>query len=202
MNQIYALTDQYFTPLSTLKAQINELLDGGVQIIQYRNKSQIHDTKLLKDISKICKDKNVKFIINDDVNLAKIVGASGVHIGKDDGELQKARDILGYDAFIGVSCYSDLDRAKDALQNGADYIAFGSLYPSPSKPNAPLCPFDIIKEARAKFSTKITVIGGINSTNLQEVKTLGVNYIALISALYSPNSISQNLANINAILKG
>ena len=80
MNQIYALTDQHFTPLNTLKAQINELLANGVKIIQYRNKSQIHDIALLKDISQICKNNGARFIINDNINLAKIIDDSGVII--------------------------------------------------------------------------------------------------------------------------
>ena len=202
MNQIYALTDQHFTPLNTLKTQINELLANGVKIIQYRNKSQIHDIALLKDISQTCKNSGAKFIINDDVQLAKIIDASGVHIGKDDDSLQKARDILGYDAYIGVSCYNDLERAKDAVNNGADYIAFGALFASPTKPNAPLCSINTIKEAKAKLNSKIAVIGGINISNLNSVKDLEIDYIAIISALYTPGSITQNLTKLNAILKG
>lgn len=202
MNQIYALTDQYFTPLNTLKAQINELLAGGVKIIQYRNKSQNHDISLLKDIAKICKNNNAKFIINDDVSLAQIVQADGVHIGKDDETLKIARDILGYKAFIGVSCYNDLNLAQNAITNGADYIAFGAIFPSLSKPNATLCSLDIIKEARVKFKTKIAVIGGINSLNLKEIKDIGVDYIAIISALYTDGSISENLIKLNRALKG
>ncbi|MCR8696452.1 MULTISPECIES: thiamine phosphate synthase [Campylobacter] len=202
MNQIYALTDQNFTPNHTLKAQINELLNSGVKIIQYRNKSQNHDISLLKEIAKICKSYNSKFIINDDVNLAKIVQASGVHIGKDDESLKRARDILGYEAFIGVSCYSDLNLARNATKNGADYIAFGSLFPSSSKPNAPLCPLNIIKEARLKFKEKIAVIGGINSSNLNLIKDIGVDYIAIISALYTGGSIKDNIDKLNRALKG
>lgn len=202
MNQIYALTDQHFTPRNRLKAQINELLTGGVKIIQYRNKSQIHDIALLKDISQICKNSGAKFIINDDVQLAKIVDASGVHIGKDDDSLQKARDILGYNAYIGVSCYNDLERAKDAAKNGADYVAFGALFTSPTKPNASICSLDIIKEAKNNLTSKIAVIGGINSSNLNIVKELKIDYIAIVSALYTPGSITQNLAKLNMILKG
>lgn len=202
MNQIYALTDQHFTPLNTLKAQINELLANGVKIIQYRNKSQIHNINILKDISNICKNSGARFIINDDINLAKIVGASGVHIGKDDDSLQKARDVLGYDAYIGVSCYNDLERAKDAINNGADYVAFGALFASPTKPNAPLCSINTIKEAKTKLNSKIAVIGGINISNLNSVKDLEIDYIAIVSALYTPGSITQNLTKLNAILKG
>ena len=202
MNQIYALTDQHFTPLNTLKAQINELLAGGVKIIQYRNKSQNHDISLLKDIAKICKNNNAKFIINDDVNLAQIVQADGVHIGKDDETLKRARDILGHKAFIGVSCYNDLERAKDAVKNGADYVAFGALFASPTKPNASICSLDIIKEAKNNLTSKIAVIGGINSSNLNIVKDLEIDYIAIVSALYTSGSITQNLAKLNTILKG
>ena len=202
MNQIYALTDQHFTPLNTLKAQINELLAGGVKIIQYRNKSQNHDISLLKDIAKICKNNNAKFIINDDVSLAQIVQADGVHIGKDDETLKRARDILGYNAYIGVSCYNDLERAKDAVKNGADYVAFGALFASPTKPNASICSLDIIKEAKNNLTSKIAVIGGINSSNLNIVKDLEIDYIAIVSALYTSGSITQNLTKLNTILKG
>lgn len=202
MSQIYALTDANLTPLITLKAQIKELLDGGVRIIQYRNKNQNHDIDLLKDINQICKDSGARFIINDDANLAKIIEASGVHIGKDDGSLQRARNLLGYDAYIGVSCYNDLECAKNAVENGADYIAFGSMFVSSIKPGAPICSFDIVKEAKSKLNTKIAVIGGINSSNIDLIKELDIEYIAIISALYTPNSITQNLAKLNTILKG
>ena len=131
-----------------------------------------------------------------------MVDASGVHIGKDDDSLQKARDILGYNAYIGVSCYNDLERAKDAAKNGADYVAFGALFTSPTKPNASICSLDIIKEAKNKLTSKIAVIGGINSSNLNIVKELKIDYIAIVSALYTPGSITQNLANLNTILKG
>ena len=101
-----------------------------------------------------------------------------------------------------MSCYNDLNLAQNAVNNGADYIAFGAIFPSLSKPNATLCELDIIKEARVKFKTKIAVIGGINSLNLKEIKDIGVDYIAIISALYTDGSITQNLAKLNTILKG
>ena len=138
--KIYALSDEKFTPNELLFASIKRLCNGGASMIQYRNKSGPHNEKELSKISEFCASVGVSFIINDDALLAKRVGAAGVHVGKDDGGVGRARDILGGDAIIGASCYDSCELALKAQNDGASYAAFGAVFRSPTKPNAVCCP--------------------------------------------------------------
>lgn len=201
MNELYVLSDSVWTPNSKLFESINELLDCGVKFIQYRNKNSDHDVNLLKKIANSCDARGAKFIINDDPNLAKITGAHGVHIGRGDGSLQKAREILGDDAIIGVSCYDDLNLAEFAAKNGASYVAFGAMFASKTKPFAPLCDFSVVKKARESLNVKIAVIGGINASNSARIRALNADFIAVVSAAYTPGKISENIANLKEILE-
>lgn len=112
--KIYALSDDIFTPRNKLFDSISQLINAGVDLIQYRSKTQPHDTELLMKICKYANAKGAKIIINDNAILAKQVGANGVHIGKNDGSLTQARQILGKNAIVGVSCYDSLDLAIEA----------------------------------------------------------------------------------------
>ncbi|OCR88908.1 thiamine-phosphate pyrophosphorylase [Campylobacter fetus subsp. testudinum] len=201
MCKLYVLTDSKLTPQNTIFDQILELLNSGVKLVQYRNKMQNHDMKLLKSVVHLCDDFNAKLIINDDPFLAKTCGAHGVHIGKDDENIKKAKELLGKNSIIGVSCYNDINLALKAQKDGASYVAFGAMYPSKTKPNAPLCDHDTIKKAKEILGTPICVIGGINELNLKEVSDLKPDLIAIISAAYSPKSISENISNLNKIIR-
>lgn len=201
MCQLYVLTDKEFTPKNSIYGQILELLNSGIKFIQYRNKTQDHDIKLLKSIANLCDDFNAKFIINDDPFLAKACDAHGVHIGKDDEDIKKAKELLGKNSIIGVSCYNDINLALKAQRDGASYVAFGAMYMSKTKPNAPICDHDTIKKAKENLDIPICVIGGINALNLKEVSTLMPDLIAIVSAAYSPKSISENIRNLNNIIR-
>lgn len=201
MSELYVLSDSVLTPNETLFDSVFELVNSGVKIVQYRNKTRIHDLNSLSKISHLCDEFGAKFIINDDALLAKKVGAHGVHIGKDDGKLLSAREILGKKAIIGVSCYSDINLAIEAQKDGASYVAFGALFQSKTKPNAPLCEFETIKRARAILDVKIALIGGINASNLHIAKSLEPDFIAIVRAAYGPGSISDNIANLKQILE-
>ncbi|MPB71832.1 thiamine-phosphate pyrophosphorylase [Campylobacter fetus subsp. testudinum] len=201
MCKLYVLTDSKLTPQNTIFDQILELLNSGVKLVQYRNKMQNHDMKLLKSVVHLCDDFNAKLIINDDPFLAKTCGAHGVHIGKDDENIKKAKELLGKNSIIGVSCYNDINLALKAQKDGASYVAFGAMYPSKTKPNAPLCDHDTIKKAKEILGTPICVIGGINELNLKEVSDLKPDLIAIINAAYSPKSISENISNLNKIIR-
>ena len=145
-------------------------------------------------------DYGARFIVNDDVKFAAKIGANAVHIGKDDGGVKAARKILGGDAFIGVSCYDDLNLALKAQDDGASYAAFGALFASPTKPHAPLCKFETIMRAKEILRIPVCAIGGINAANIAQIAALNPDYIAVISALYRPASIKENLRNLQAFL--
>ena len=198
--KIYALSDEKFTPNELLFASIKRLCNGGASMIQYRNKSGSHNEKELSKISEFCASVGVSFIINDDALLAKRVGAAGVHVGKDDGGVGRARDILGDNAIIGASCYDSCELAIKA-QNEASYAAFGAVFRSPTKPNAVCCPLEVISKAKELLKVPVCAIGGINASNIASVAKAGADYAAVVSALYTKDQIEQNLLELKRAIK-
>jgi thiamine-phosphate diphosphorylase len=189
--EIYAITDDILTPSSSILIKSKELLECGVKILQYRTKKP-PDDQVAKSLIKICHQFDAKLIINDNIEYAAKVNADGVHIGKDDGEVRMARKILGNNAIIGVSCYNDINLAIKAQEFGASYVAFGAMFDSKTKQNAPKCDFGIVQKAKQILQIPICVIGGINASNISQILKLKPDLIAVISALYQPNSIKQN----------
>ena len=200
MAEIYAITDDILTPESSVLAQAGELLECGVKLLQYRTKIEPKNECVAFALKELCERYGAKFIVNDDVKFAAKIGANAVHIGKDDGGVKAARKILGDDAFIGVSCYDDLNLALKAQDEGASYAAFGALFASPTKPHAPLCKFETMMRAKQILRIPICVIGGINVANIAQIAALNPDYVAVISALYRPASIKENLRNLQAFL--
>ena len=200
MAEIYAITDDVLTPESSVLAQVGELLECGVKFLQYRTKLEPKNERVAVALKELCERYGARFIVNDDVKFAAKIGANAVHIGKDDGGVKAARKILGKDAFIGVSCYDDLNLALKAQDESASYAAFGALFASPTKPNAPLCKFETIRRAKEILRIPVCVIGGINTANIAQIAALNPDYIAVISALYRPASIKENLKNLQAFL--
>lgn len=197
--QIYAISDDVLTPNDKILMMTKEILECGIKLFQYRCKRQ-KDEKLARELLLLCQEYGANFIINDDVDFAAKIGAKSVHIGKDDHSLQYAKSVLGDDAFIGVSCYQDIELAKKAEQNGASYVAFGAMFASPTKPNAPLCDINILRQAKQILKIPVCAIGGINHSNIGSIFELGVDYAAIITALYKPNPISQNIKKIKEAL--
>lgn len=200
MSQIYALTDDNLTPNSTIFSQVHEILENGVKIVQYRSKTAFQDEKIIASLISLCEDFNANLIINDNVEMAKKLRAHGVHIGRDDGEIKSVREYLGRDKIIGVTCYSDINLALNAQNSGASYVAFGAMFASPTKKEAPLCSHEIVLKAKANLQIPVAIIGGINEQNLAEILPLNADYIALVSAIYKPNSITQNILNLKGII--
>jgi thiamine-phosphate pyrophosphorylase len=128
------------------------------------------------------------------VRLADLVGADGVHLGRDDGTVREARLILGPDKLIGVSCYADLGRARQAEQEGADYVAFGSFFPSTTKPDAVPAPLPLLAVAREKLALPIVAIGGITLENCAQLVEAGASAVAVLSALYGATDIRTTAA--------
>jgi thiamine-phosphate pyrophosphorylase len=152
----------------------------------------------------VCNAYGAKLIINDDVWLAVEVGAHGAHVGRDDlpgGRLETARQALGPQRILGVSCYDDLARAEAAAAAGADYIAFGSLFPSQTKPQAQRCALDVIREAKRRFSIPVVGIGGITTQNARAALEAGADMIAVLSGLFDAMDIRQQAEKFNQLFK-
>jgi thiamine-phosphate pyrophosphorylase len=130
-----------------------------------------------------CAAAGVPFIVNDDARLAAAVGADGVHLGEHDGGIAEARALLGNDAIVGVSCYDDLQGARDAAAAGADYVAFGAFFPSPTKPNARRAGIDLLRESAALGIPRVA-IGGITPENARGLVVAGADLLAVISGVF------------------
>lgn len=197
---LYAITDARWPRPVPLDEAVAAALRGGARVIQYRDKSDDVDRRHREAtaLAAQCRAAGACFIVNDDVDLARAVDADGVHTGRDDGDVRVIRAALGPDRVLGVSCYGDLDRARAAVDAGADYLAFGSLYPSPTKPQAAVVPLSVFAAARAFTNRPLVGIGGINATNIAEVTAAGADAVAVVDAVSGAADIEAAAADLVA----
>ncbi len=196
---LYAITDEILTPYEQIDGFINAAISGGAKIVQLRDK-KLSDEELYpvaNKIKKICKKHKILFVLDDRVVLAKAVGADGVHIGGDDTPVDLARKILGNKKIIGVSCYGDIERAKEVVKKGADYVAFGSFFASKTKPHSKIVPKSILGEAK-KLGVPVCAIGGIEPSNAKELVDAGADMIAVVNALWSKD-VKQNAKELSVV---
>jgi len=160
-------------------------LRGGTRLVQYRDKSDpgAHRLHEAANLLAMCREAGALFLVNDDVELAAAVGADGVHLGEDDAGIAEVRARLGPECVIGASCYNQLDRARSAIAAGADYVAFGSVYPSSTKPHARRADPDLLRRARRELDAPICAIGGITPENAAAVVAAGADMIAVIQGI-------------------
>lgn len=191
---IYGITDDLLTPPSMLLEKVRHALQGGISILQYRSKTSAKEAQQLQveQLLQLCRANGVPLIINDDVNLCRASGADGVHLGKGDGIVDEARTILGDSAIIGVTCHDDIQRAQQAEQAGADYVAFGRFFSSQTKPEASAADVSLLAEARERLGVPIVAIGGINAENGASLIAQGADMLAVIHSLFSGDDIKQN----------
>ena len=180
---IYAITPNKALDLKLVEQAIEQ---HQINTLQYRHKTTDALIKLneAKQLQQLCLRHNTLFIINDDINLAEKINADGVHLGKNDASIQYARQQLGGHAIIGMSCYDDINLAKQAQDQGANYVAFGALFPSNTKPNAINCSLDTIAQAKQVLNIPIVGIGGVNFKNQQQAFDAGCDAVAMINALF------------------
>ena len=184
---LYAITQTDGKSSETIIQEVRAAIKGGVSVIQYRDKNPDDVVYLAKELLTICKHHQVPLIINDDADLARQIGADGVHIGKDDGGIAAARKILGPDAIIGLSCYDDINSAIQAQANGVDYVAFGRFFPSSSKPLASPAHCETLRQARQHINIPIVAIGGILPENGKQLLDAGADVLAVIGGLFDHN---------------
>lgn len=187
---LYAITPDILDTMC-LSNMVKSAILGGANVVQYRNKLA-DNTLLLKQalaLKKLCLAYAVPFIVNDHVALALEVNADGVHLGATDGEISQARKALGANKIIGASCYADLQLAEQAVQDGANYVAFGACFASSTKPNAPVANPIVFKNARY-LNVPLVAIGGITLQNIATLKVAGADAFAVISALFGVEDIT------------
>lgn len=184
---LYAITDG---PRGDLLAVARAALEGGASMLQYRDKTRDAARRLreARALAGLCTRFRVPLIVNDDVELVRTSGASGVHLGEDDPAIADARRELGQRAIIGVSCYDSLQRARDAAGTGADYLAFGAFFPTITKAGTRHASPALLREA-AQFGLPRVAIGGVTPDNGRSLIDAGADFLAVISALFGADDI-------------
>jgi len=191
---LYAITDSQLTPPATLIASVEAAIRGGTVMVQYREKFAPTAERLAqaRNLQSICTAAGVPLLINDDVELAKRVGAAGVHLGQTDGSAAEARRLLGDNAIIGITCHADLALAQTAIDAGVNYLAFGRFFTSSTKPEASAASTDILAKAK-RFNRPVTAIGGITTQNGELLIRAGADLLAVAGGLFggSPEATEQ-----------
>lgn len=188
---LYAIADTQALDEAHILAAIDAAIAGGARAVQYRDKRSQPEVRLnqARIISDLCRRHGVYFFINDDVALAAATNAHGVHLGRDDLPLAQARAQLGANRLIGISCYNELGHALTAQQRGANYIAFGSFFPSRTKPQAVRATPELLREARTQLQIPIVAIGGITPENGITLIEAGADMLAVIEGVFAQPDI-------------
>jgi len=188
---LYALTPDH-SGIGEMIECVAAALEGGATAVQYRNKTAAPELRLqqARALRSLCVGRGATFIINDDIDLARSVDADGVHLGRGDATIALARARLGTTSLIGASCYDSLERAEAAVAAGADYIAFGSFFPSNTKPDAVRAELPLLSSAKARWKVPVVAIGGITPGNAGALIDAGADSVAVISALFDAGDVA------------
>lgn len=181
---LYAITQTENKSCEEVIAEVASAIKGGAVVIQYRDKNPVDAVYLATQLLNLCRSQKVPLIINDDVELAAQIGADGVHLGKCDGDITQAKQRLGANAIIGVSCYNDVNLAIAAAQAGVSYAAFGRFFPSTSKPLAAPAQIETLQQAKKLLQIPIVAIGGILPENGEILLNAGADLLAVIGGIF------------------
>ena len=192
---LYAITPET-SDGGRLLADVEAALAGGCRIVQYRDKTSPPPERVARAhaLRRLTRSRDATLIINDDMALAFLIKADGLHLGREDGNLAAARAILGAERILGASCYADFSAAQKANAAGADYVAFGAAYPSPTKPDAPNAAVDLFFRAKSRLTAPSCAIGGITLTNAPALIAAGADLLAVITDLFSAPDIAARAA--------
>lgn len=196
---LYAVTPE-LADTDALLRRTEQALEGGAMLVQYRNKSPgALRREQASALLALCRRHGVPLVINDDLPLALDIGAEGVHLGREDGDLAAARASLGPARILGVSCYNEIARAREAKSIGADYIAFGSFFASPTKPAAVRAPLTLPAAAKAELDLPVCTIGGITLHNAAQLIEAGADLLAVITDLFEAPDIRARAAAFTSL---
>ena len=197
---LYAVTDRTWLNGKTLYEQVEKAIKGGVTFVQLREK-ELYDVAFLKEafeIKKLCRQNNVPFIINDNVEIARKINADGVHVGQSDMKAGNVRKILGENKILGVSVQT-VEQALLAEKEGDDYLGVGAVFPTGSKMDADDVSYETLKEICSAVSIPVVAIGGIGAGNVLKLENSGISGIAVISAIFSAEDIEKATKNLKEL---
>ena len=197
---LYAVTPD-LAETSALLGLVEAALTGGARFVQYRNKVADAPLRLAQAqaLAPLCRRYDVPLIINDHLELALEVDAQGLHIGGEDGSVADARQRLGPDRILGVSCYRRIENALDAARHGATYVAFGGFFPSRVKAGSGGAPLSILGEARSRPALPVVAIGGITVDNAPSLIAAGADSVAVITALFGAPDVKAAAQHFSAL---
>lgn len=195
LSGLYAVTPDLADTTELLR-RVGQALQGGLRLLQYRNKPAAAALRREQAgaLLALCRAQGVPLVINDDLQLALEIGADGAHLGRKDGDLATARAALGPGKLLGISCYDDIGRAREAKRVGADYVAFGSFFASPTKPAAVRAPLTLLGAAKAGLGLPVCAIGGITLQNAPQLIAAGADLLAVITDLFEAPDIRARAA--------
>ena len=188
---LYAVTDRAWVGTKSLYEQVKEALENGVTCVQLREK-ELNESDFLKEakqISTLCKEYKVPFIVNDNVNIAIACKADGIHIGQEDMELTSVRKLVGEDMIIGVSAHT-VEEAIKAQEGGADYIGIGAVFATSTKTDVDVLSFETLRSICEAVDIPTVAIGGIKKDNICKLKGSGIDGVAVVSAIFAAKDIA------------
>ena len=184
--------------------QVDSALRGGATLVQYRDKQRdvTQQAEIARALRALCRQHGARLIVNDSLQLALAVDADGLHLGGSDGDLAAARRALGTGKLLGASCYADFELARQAVAAGADYVAFGAVYPSPTKPQAVRAPHALFARCRAELNVASCAIGGITAANGAALVAAGADLLAVITDLFEANDVAARAGDLAQLFAG
>ncbi len=199
---LYAITPEGLAP-DILLTRVEAALAGGAIIVQYRDKggNPMRRYKIASALLALCRRHGARLIVNDDLALVLAIDADGAHLGGEDGDLAVARRALGAGKLLGASCYGDFGRARSAVEAGADYVAFGAVYASPTKPHAPRAPLDLFARCRDELRIPACAIGGITPDNAPPLLAAGADMLAVITDLFEAADVRSRAARYQRLFE-
>jgi thiamine-phosphate pyrophosphorylase len=194
---LYAITDG---PRADLIDVCAAAIAGGAAMLQYRDKTRdnVRRREEAGALATLCARNGIPLIINDDIELAAEVGAAGVHLGEDDADIASARARLGPRAIVGDSCYNSIERARELAAAGADYLAFGAFFASPTKPGARVAIPQLLRDAKV-LNRPLVAIGGITAANGAALIDAGADFLAVISGVFGAADVREAALGISAL---
>ena len=199
---LYAVTDRHWLDGRRLIDVVRESLDGGVTMVQLREKT-LEEEKFLeeaKELQALCRERGVPFLVNDNVEIAREMNADGVHVGQSDMEALDVRAILGPDKILGVSAQT-VEQAVLAEKHGADYLGVGAVFPTGSKDDADDVSYDTLKAICQAVSIPVVAIGGITQQNVEKLAGSGICGVAVISAIYAAKDVKAAAADLKSTVE-
>jgi thiamine-phosphate pyrophosphorylase len=189
---LYAITPERSMGAAALAQAVRSAIAGGARLVQYRDKSDDADRRLIeaRAVLRECVEAGIPLIVNDDLHLTIEIGATGIHLGRGDIDPRRARAELGSAALIGVSCYDDWERARTAAAAGADYVAFGSFFPSRTKPLAVRADPALLRRAHRELGLPVVAIGGITPENGGALIAAGADMLAVVNGLFGRTDVT------------